>query len=468
MTGSVAAEPADPTRTFVITTLAEYQTRFWLRVGLALRAAGRGCSFVSFDDRSTEMLRAAGFPVSSANEAQSPADNAARRALFAQAGIENLGFWTAHERFAFGRADDAEMERKLARAIVATRAALTTASAAGEAVLVQEVGGFLSVIGAYFAARSMGTTNWFIEPSFFRGRLLFTRNSFAAPRFDPGASGEGAAEFERYLEATLASGAIVIPHKDRHHYNSARRKVFNLRNAWRLAEKLFDKHVLGKRQEFGFIGAYVGTHLKMLRNSRKLRGRYTAPEALDRFVYYPLHVPGDMALTLRSPEYLDQLALIDYLSRSLPDGVALALKEHPAMIGMVDADRLAALLDRYPNLALIDPATNNYAVMHRAAAIVTVNSKSGAEAGLIGRPVVVLGDAFYRDAPFAIRANTITEAPACLRAVLQGGEGASQEAVWRWFAAVWQASVPGELYAEDEAGAHAFVDSLIAATTTVG
>lgn len=445
----------------VVTTLAEYQTRFWLMVAAAMHARGNSVRFISFDDRSTEMIRAAGYSVHSATEQVAPTDTGA---LFKSVGLSRLTTWTAHERFAFGRNDDAAMIDKLARSIIATQAALAGIPVGVIPVMVQEVGGFLSVVGSYFAARAAKVSNWFIEPSFFRGRILLTLDTFAAPRFAAYAVGKGGPLFDSYIEATLSSGAIVIPLKDRHQYSSARRKVFSLRNALRLAEKLVDKYVLGKHQEFGFIGSHVGTHLRMLTNSHRLRGRYTSLEALDRFVYYPLHVPGDMALTVRSPEYLDQLALIDYLCRTLPDGCNLALKEHPAMIGMVDARRMIALLKRYPNLALIDPATSNYAVMRDAAAIVTVNSKSGAEAGLLGRPVIVLGDAFYRDAMFATPVDRLTTVPRALDAVLANEAPTADPAKVRaWFAAVWEASLPGELYAEDEDGARMFAASLCTA-----
>ena len=43
---------------FLISTLAEYQTVFWRDVGVMLRDRGHGVSFLSFDDRSTAMLRA--------------------------------------------------------------------------------------------------------------------------------------------------------------------------------------------------------------------------------------------------------------------------------------------------------------------------------------------------------------------------------------------------------------------------
>src|SRR3546814_14496109 len=47
----------------LISTLAEYQTDFWLRVGLECQHRGVDCEFLSFDDRSTEALRQAGFRV---------------------------------------------------------------------------------------------------------------------------------------------------------------------------------------------------------------------------------------------------------------------------------------------------------------------------------------------------------------------------------------------------------------------
>jgi hypothetical protein len=443
-------------RAFVITTLAEYQTRFWLPVARHLQALGVRPSFVSFDDRSSEMIARDGFPavgLGTVEPVPSP------KAVFERFGIDGLAFLTSHERFAFGRTDSAAMHEKLARSALAAERAIAVARQQGEVTMIQEVGGFLSVIGSFYAARAAAIDNWFIEPSFFRGRMSLTRNSFAAP----GAAGdcEPAPAMRDYLDQTLARGAIVIPEKDAHQYRSALTKVANLKNARRLAEKLRDKYLLGKRQEFGFIGNQVGTHLRMVRNSRKLGAHYTDLGRLDRFVYYPLHVPGDMALTIRSPQYLDQLALVDYLCRTLPDGAQLALKEHPAMVGALDADRMIGLLERYDNLALIPPTTNNYAVMRRARCVVTVNSKSGAEAGLLGKSVFVLGDAFYRKAPFALPVEAVTDLPPRLAALLaEAPADLSAPAHLGWFACLWRQSWPGELYAASEAKAEEFARSL--------
>jgi hypothetical protein len=447
----------------IVTTLAEYQTRFWVAVARQIKRMGADPFFVSFDDRSSEMIAGAGFPLVAAN-AFAPVGSETQAGIFARVGINRLSFWTSHERLAFGRRDTAAMREKLARSILATEQAVAQARTSHKDVLLlQEVGGFLSVIGSFFAALAAGVDNWFIEPSFFRGRIILTRNSFAAPRLSNRASSISE-ELQAYLDSTLASGALVIPVKDAHHYRSAVTKVLNRKNFVRLAEKARDKYLLGKRQEFGFLGNQVLTHLRMVQNSRRLGSHYTDMSKVDPLIYYPLHVPGDIALTIRSPEYVDQLALVDFLCRTLPDGYRLALKEHPAMVGAIPAENVIALLRRHDNLVLLPPTTNNYAVMRKARCIVTVNSKSGAEAGLLGKRVFVLGDAFYRDAPYAIPVAKLSDLPGMLEAELAGSEVPLKvPAHGEWFAGVWEESTPGELYVTDESSVEMFSRSILSA-----
>lgn len=453
---------------FLITTLAEYQTAFWAPVGAELRRLGHEAAFLSFDDRSSEMLERAGLTVFSAVDVAGVPDGASpeAEALFARFGIDNVNPWITHERFAFGLTDSTLLRRKLASALLAAdracRAWLDSAPDAPVA-MVQELGGFSSVVGSFFAARANGIDNWFIEPSFYRSRMFFLRNSFAAPRLDD--TGQAPVDAARdYLRDTAAAGTIVIPLKDRHHYSAAYRKVVNLRNARRLVEKLRDKHLHGKTQEFGHIGHHVTTHARMMLNSRRLASSYTPLDACGQFVYYPLHVPGDMALTLRSPMYLDQLALIDFLCRTTPLSHRVVVKEHPAMVGAIDAGSLRALAARYDNLAILPPTTNNYAVLRAADLVISVNSKSGAEAGLVGRQVVVLGDAFYRHAPFARPVDRLADVPEIVASLLRAPPApADEDMLLRFFSTIWEGSHPGELYIADPDNVAIFTRSMLAA-----
>lgn len=449
--------------TLVLVTLAEYQTVFWAPVAEALRASGTDVFVCAFDDRSAEMLRARGIPSTRVLDHVEDARNSTTPDWDALAdyGVDNPNLALSHERVTFLIRDSNALAGKFLRYARAMDRILGQLIGKGRRpVLVQELGGFVSVLASYHAARRRGLDNWFIEPSFFRGRLFFIRNSFAAYDVPGPIAARVSPEVDRYLDDTLSRRAIVIPKKDRHQYVPALGKIANMKNARRLVEKLYDKHVLGKHQEFGHIGVHAFGHLAMTWNAYRSRALYTALEDIGPFIYYPLHVPADMALTLRSPEYFDQLGLVDYLCRVIPPTHRLAIKEHPAQVGAFPSGRLKALVERYDNLAVLPPTTNNYAVIDRAAAVVSVNSKSGVEAALVGRPVVVLGNAFYTHCDLVHYVPRASELGPALAAALRTPP-LDRAKVRGYFQTVHEHSVPGELYIADPDNIATFTASLM-------
>lgn len=451
---------------FVITTLAEYQSAFWAGVAQRLIDQGHTVSFISFDDNSTATLRAGGFKVHALPAAAwttVPRDKIEAR--LAKFGLEDTPFWYAHEKWNFHQWNDATLDQRLFLYLELCENALADIQRGGRTpVLIQELGGFLSVIAAYHAARRAGIDNWFVEPSFFKGRCFWLKNTFAAKssfaididRIEP--------EAMTYLDQARRQQTIVIPLKDKHQYETPARKILNLRNLRRLIEKAADKYLRGKRQEFNHLGAVVRRHLGTLTAAWRLRTAYTPLGDLDRFVYYPLHVPGDMALTLRSPGCLDQLSLIEVISRQLPRGVNLAIKEHPAMIGALGATAILGVLKRNRNVALIDPAQNNYDVMSRCRAVVSVNSKSGAEALMLDKPVFVLGDAFYRGQGLTTDLKAASELQPLLRQAMEVPTPVDETRRAAVFSAIWRESHLGELYVTDSLNMDTFTRSLVIAT----
>jgi len=171
----------------------------------------------------------------------------------------------------------------------------------------------------------------------------------------------------------------------------------------------------------------------------------------DRFIYYPLHVPNDAALTIRSPEYLDQYAFLDYAAGNLPMGYNLYIKEHPARVGAIDYGSLRRLLIQHDNLKIIDPTINNYDVMEAADVVITINSKSGAEAMLLGKPVIALGDAFYTPSRLVLKPERLEDLPALIKQALENRQRSNPDDVRRYFQNVWNQSWFGEIhYAEPE------------------
>ncbi|MGE0626200.1 MAG: capsule biosynthesis protein [Hyphomicrobiaceae bacterium] len=455
-----------PDSTILITTLAAYQTRFWLPVAKLLIAHGRAVELLAFDDRSFEMAQAAGVPANNifrdglaGLDADSDIDAMFRRRID-DYGIDNVNLLLSHERVTFAIRDTGALARRFVIYSNALEGVLDRLQTAGKsAVMVQELGGFLSVIASFHAARRRGIDNWFLEPSFFRGRMFFVANTFKALQAMDRPAEAVSGEVARYLEQTYRSQAIVVPIKDRHQYAPAVTKVANFRNVRRLGEKLYDQYVLGKHQEFGHNLHHARSHALMVRNAVSMQRHYQGLPEGKPFIYYPLHVPADMALTLRSPEYLDQLALIDYILRVIPASHMLAIKEHPAQIGAIPAARLKQLIRRYDNLVVLAPKSNNFSILERADAVVSVNSKSGAEALLLGKQVVVLGDAFYGKCPLVLRANRLHDLGDRIREALARPDVDRNEAA-KYFQTAWDRSAPGELYVADEGLIGTFVQSL--------
>jgi hypothetical protein len=445
--------------TIVFASLAMNQARFFERIGAAMESAGYAVAQVAFHERSVEWLRnrrtCAYNPYALQPEYPDVVD------------LEAYGVRDAvllsHEKTAYELRDTAALMRKLKGHLHAMSRILDEVAArrpGGSVRLVQELGGFTSVLAGHYAARARGCDSYFIEPSFFKGRVFMTRNRLAAPEVCGGGATAAGHEVRSYLARALAEQSVVIPKKDAHHYRRAGRKIADRRNHLRLVQKAWDKYALGKREEFEHIAGHVRRHARMFVNSVRQKSAYRTLEAVGRCVYYPLHVPADFALTIRAPEYLDQCALIDYLCRVVPHTYQVVIKEHPALIGAVPYARLTDLLARHDNLVLLDPGINNYRVLGKADAIVTVNSKSGAEALLLGKPVLVLGDAFYRGSALATRIDALHDLPAALGRALDHHAAADPAAIESFFQGVWDSSLPGELYDLSDANVASFAASL--------
>lgn len=140
------------------------------------------------------------------------------------------------------------------------------------------------------------------------------------------------------------------------------------------------------------------------------------------------------------------------------------------MVGGLDVGRVRDLLRRHDNLVLLHPWINNYEVMRAADAVVTVNSKSGAEALLLGKSVLTLGDSFYRSSSLVATVSSAAEIPTALDSLLRNPPPARAR-IEQFFQAVWGSTYPGELYAESAESCGAFARSLsrfVAATQPAG
>ncbi len=429
-----------------ITSLAEYQTVFWIKVSKVLEAKNISLSILSFDDRSSEMLEKE--QINSFNIPRlSKKENNALEDDFLNFDFKK---WLLHEKITFNIRSENFLKKKYKSYLKAIDSIFKKDIQNGiEPILIQELGGFISVISSFFAARTNNIDNYFIEPSFFRSKVFLTKNSFSSPKVNLNQSKVASSEVKEYLNKSLIENQLVIPKKDRHQYTSSISKVLKFSVFKRLIIKIVDKYFLRKHQEFGYIYQYVKLHLIAIYNSFFLRKLYKNFQELSDFIYFPLHVPGDVALTLRSTKNLDQLSLIEKLCKLKNKKYNIVIKEHPAQRGTTNLKILSSLLKKYRNLSILDPSFNNYEVMSNSKGIITINSKSGVEAILLNKPVFVLGNSFYQNSNLVNQIKEIDDLPQFLDRLEERVPNENKD-IESFFQNIWDASKAGELYVQDK------------------
>lgn len=271
--------------------------------------------------------------------------------------------------------------------------------------LIQELAGFIAPLSVYYACKKRKWNHWMTEPSFFKGRIHFLLNSLdlkveKKPHYSQENDSLKLAQekIQQFIDELSHKKQIIAASKDSHHMRDMTlKKIINSRNVKILFKKFFQKYLYHQKHEFEFLGHKIFTYFKMWAkrnlNSKKYRYLEQIP-ANQKIFYFPFHVQLDFALTVRSPQWIDQLGLVKKLMEYLPSDSVMVVKEHPASIGCLPQKTLDSLLTD-SRFILMHPQTNSFEILNRSHAVITINSKVGAEAISLGLPVFTFGNGFY-------------------------------------------------------------------------
>lgn len=130
------------------------------------------------------------------------------------------------------------------------------------------------------------------------------------------------------------------------------------------------------------------------RPSRSAPPEHSGQHLAGPFILVPLQVPGDSQLRLFGGNFPTVEATIKAIAEAataLPDGWHVRIKEHPSARERF-SDLIAGI--GHPKLVL-DNATDTFALVEAARAVVTVNSSVGLEAMFYEKPVIAMGQCFW-------------------------------------------------------------------------
>jgi len=353
-------------------------------------------AFISFYEPGNKRINDNGFKVYSLYDYIQPQ----KETDFLNYSIENIEDFILHEQVTFSLSKE-KVVKKYKNYLPALNRIIEDIirlSKSKEVTIFQELGGFVAPMSLYFCARKHNLNHYFFEPSFFKGKLFFVKNDYMALKVsNNGKSTDNSMEL--LLKRMKENKTTVIPKKDTYHFeNNIFKKIFILENFRKIYKKIIDKYLFQKKQEYDHVFNHILRNLNYMINSFFMKFLYKKSISKNSLnIYFPLHVPLDYSLTIRAPEYFDQLNLVDeLLGVTSEKEYNIYIKEHPAAIGGFSSSIIKNMINKHGNrFSILHPSVNTYDIIDKMDLVITINSKSGAEALANFNKVICLGDSFY-------------------------------------------------------------------------
>jgi hypothetical protein len=135
---------------------------------------------------------------------------------------------------------------------------------------------------------------------------------------------------------------------------------------------------------------------------------WNTPDTDEPFVFFPLHAQPEPSTGILAPMFLNQVSLVEQVSRSLPMNYKLYVKEHPRMFR--DSPRTIATyrtIQALPNTHLVDVAADSHSLIKASDAVVTVTGTPAFEAVLYETPSITTGDAHFNELSMVSNCRTL-------------------------------------------------------------
>ena len=160
-----------------------------------------------------------------------------------------------------------------------------------------------------------------------------------------------------------------------------------------------------------YARVYIRRRLLLKRNKY-----FEFPVKGEKYVYMPLHLIPESTTFVKAPFYINELTLIEAVSKALPIGWYLYVKEHQSMLGERGYD-FYKRIKKIPNVRLVQP--NYYKDpkpwIQNAVGIVTITGTTAYEAALMGKPSLVFGDVNFNVIDGITRVYSFEEIPKLIK-----------------------------------------------------
>lgn len=164
---------------------------------------------------------------------------------------------------------------------------------------------------------------------------------------------------------------------------------------------------------------YIDYYWKAETRKRMLYGKnkyFENPVEGEDYVYMPLHLIPESSVFVKASYYVDECNLIEQVSKSLPIGWKLYVKEHQAMLGERSLDFYKKVSELH-NVRVVQ--VNYYKDpkpwIAKAKGVVTITGTAAYEAALLGKRSIVFGEVPFSMIEGITRITDFAQLPEAIR-----------------------------------------------------
>ncbi len=164
---------------------------------------------------------------------------------------------------------------------------------------------------------------------------------------------------------------------------------------------------------------YFFHYLQVMLLRRKFMGKnklFENPVEGEDYVYMPLHLIPESTVFVKASYYVDELNLIEQVSKSLPVGWKLYVKEHQAMLG----ERAVEFYKKVKELHNVRLVQVNYyhdpkPWITKSKGVVTIVGTTAFEEALMGRKSLIFGDVPFELIDGITKVKSFEDLPALIK-----------------------------------------------------
>ena len=170
-----------------------------------------------------------------------------------------------------------------------------------------------------------------------------------------------------------------------------------------------------------------------------------SPDLNQTYIYLGLHYQPEMTTSPLAEEFVDQYLMVRLLLASFPESVKIYIKEHPNQLG---GGRIAGYYNLFPvseRIVFVDTAYSSQRLQKYCIAVATATGTVGFEGLWSGKPALVFGNAYYQEAPGALRIKNPSEGKLAASRILDGSVVISHDGLVDFMRKLQRTTLPANL-----------------------